>query len=88
MQSASPLLDNFAMLVSPAEEHGTISSIRGIAWQAGQTAGLFISGVVQIRYGFKPLFITTGLLYALGSVLTWFYFRPLEKKLPNGLPDA
>ncbi|MBG0770273.1 MAG: MFS transporter [Anaerolineaceae bacterium] len=88
MQSVSPLLDNFAMLVSPPEEQGTVASIRGIAWQAGQTAGLFISGVVQTRYGFTPLFITTGILYALGAFLTWIYFRPLEKELPDGLPAA
>ena len=66
MQSASPLLDNFSMLVSPPEEQGTIASIRGIAWQAGQTAGLVISGVVQSRYGFTPLFINHRLFIRTG----------------------
>ena len=88
MQSASPLLDNFSMLVSPPEEQGTIASIRGIAWQAGQTAGLVISGVVQSRYGFTPLFITTGCLYALGVFLTWYHFRPLKRKYRMASPQT
>jgi MFS family permease len=83
MQSASPLLDNFAMLVSPPGEQGTISSVRGISWQAGQMVGLYASGLVQSSFGFTPLFITTGVLYTLASALTWIYFRPQEKELDN-----
>ncbi len=85
-QSSSPLLDNYAMLISPPEEQGTISSLRATSWQAGQTFGLFVSGLVQTRFGFKPLFITTGLLYGLAAALTWIYFRPMEKELKDVLP--
>ncbi len=86
MQSSSPLVDNFAMLISSPDEQGTIASVRMTSWQAGQTIGLFISGLVQTRFGFSPLFIATGLLYGLASTLTWFYFRPLEKERQNVLP--
>ena len=86
MQSSSPLLDNFAMLISPPEEQGTIASVRVTSWQAGQTFGLFISGLVQARFGFTPLFIATGFLYGLAAVLTWIYFRPLEKEMKDVLP--
>jgi MFS family permease len=85
MQSSSPLVDNFAMLISSPDEQGTIASVRMTSWQAGQTIGLFISGLVQTRFGFSPLFIATGLLYGLASTLTWFYFRPLEKERQNVL---
>lgn len=86
MQSSSPLVDNFAMLVSSPEEQGTISSVRMTSWQAGQTIGLFISGLVQTRFGFSPLFIATGILYGLAAALTWFYFRPLEKEMKDAFP--
>jgi MFS family permease len=86
MQSSSPLLDNYAMLISPPEEQGTIASARVTSWQAGQTFGLFISGLVQARFGFTPLFITTGFLYGLAAALTWIYFRPMEKELKDVLP--
>ena len=79
MQMSTPLLDNFAMLVSQPEEQGAVAGIRGIGWQAGQVVGILISGLIQTRFGFSPLFITTGLLYFITIILTWVHFRPLEK---------
>jgi MFS family permease len=82
MQMSLPLLENYAMLVSSPEEQGAIASVRGISWQAGQAIGIFISGLVQTRFGFPPLFITTGVLYGTAVILTWIYFRPGEKETP------
>jgi MFS family permease len=82
MQMSAPLLDNHAMLISHPDEQGIIASVRGIAWQLGQAIGIFISGLVQTRFGFSPLFITTGLLYTAAIFLTWIYFRPGEKETP------
>jgi MFS family permease len=79
MQMSSPLLENFTMLITPSEDQAAISSVRGVGWQAGQAVGIFILGLVQTRFGFSPLFITTSLCYIIAIVLTWFYFRPLEK---------
>lgn len=83
MQMSSPLLENFAMLLSSPEEQAAISSVRGIGWQAGQALGVFISGLVQTRYGFSPLFITTGVLYTVSILMTWIYFRPSEKEMAH-----
>ncbi len=83
MQMSSPLLENFAMQVSPPEEQGAISAVRGVGWQMGQAVGIFISGLVQTRFGFAPLFITTGVLYSLAVTLTWIYFRPAERRASN-----
>jgi MFS family permease len=80
MQMSSPLVENFAMMESPPEEQGAISGVRGMGWQMGQTVGIFISGLVQSRFGFGPLFITTGFLYSLAIFLTWTYFRPMERQ--------
>jgi len=81
MQMSMPLLDNFAMLNSPPEEQAAIAGVRAIGWQTGQAAGVLISGVVQSRFGFSPLFIATGTLYTLAILLTWVFFRPKEKKM-------
>ncbi|MDY6846342.1 MAG: MFS transporter [Chloroflexota bacterium] len=81
MQMSSPLLENFAMLVSEPEEQATIASVRAMGWQTGQAVGIFVSGLVQTRLGFSPLFITTGFLYILSIILTWVYFRPKEKEM-------
>jgi len=79
MQMSSPLLENYAMLVSSPEEQGTIASVRGIGWQTGQAVGIFISGLVQTRFGFPPLFIATSLCYIIAIGMTWVFFRPQEK---------
>jgi len=84
MQNASPFLDNFSMIISQPEEQGSIASIKGMGWQLGQTIGIFLSGLVQLRFGFSPLFITTSILYTISVVLIWRYFRPLEIELENG----
>jgi predicted MFS family arabinose efflux permease len=81
MQMSSPLIENFAMIVSEPQDQGAITSIRGIGWQTGQALGIYISGLVQTRFGFTPLFLTTGSLYILAIGLTWIYFRPVEKEI-------
>jgi len=81
MQLSSPLLENFAMEVSPPGQQSTIAGIRGMGWQIGQAIGLYVSGIVQIKYGFDPIFITTAILYAISIVLAIIYFRPMEKEL-------
>ncbi len=83
MQMSSPLLENYAMLLSSPDEQAAISSLRSVGWQTGQVLGIFISGLVQTRFGFSPLFITTGILYSVSILLTWFYFRPSEKEMAH-----
>jgi predicted MFS family arabinose efflux permease len=83
MQMSSPLLENYTMLLSSPDEQAAISSVRGIGWQTGQAVGVFISGLVQTRFGFSPLFIATGILYSLSILLTWLYFRPGEKQMAH-----
>ena len=81
MQMSAPMLDNYAMVISKPEERGTVSSIRGMGWQLGQTIGISISGFIQSYYGFSPLFLMTAFLYGLATALTWVWFRPGEKEL-------
>jgi predicted MFS family arabinose efflux permease len=49
-----------------------------LAWNIGWAVGPYVSGVVQDRYGFTPLFIATGVLYAIANFLTWSFFRGTE----------
>ncbi len=76
MNMVAPLFDAFALEQSHESEHGTVNSIRNLAWNMGWAVGPYISGIVQQRYGFSPLFVSTAVLYALGIGLTWIFFRP------------
>lgn len=76
MNMVAPLFDAFALEQSHETEHGAVNSIRNVAWNVGWAVGPYISGLVQQRYGFSPLFVSTAILYALGIGLTWLFFRP------------
>ncbi len=90
MNMVAPLFDAFALEQSHESEHGAVNSVRNLAWNVGWAIGPYLSGVVQQRWGFTPLFINTGILYALGIGLTWLFFRPRPVQHPSmagaGLP--
>jgi len=76
MNMVAPLFDAFALEQSHESEHGAVNSIRLLAWNVGWSVGPYISGVVQQRWGFTPLFINTGIMYAIAISLTWIFFGP------------
>jgi MFS family permease len=76
MNMVAPLFDAFALEQSHETEHGAVNSIRNLAWNVGWAVGPYISGLVQQRYGFSPLFVSTAVLYAIAITLTWIFFRP------------
>ena len=78
MNMSAPLYSAFCMEQTPEPQQGFVSSVMNIAWQIGWSVGPYISGVVQVRYGFTPLFITTTLLYLLAVGLMWRFFRNTE----------
>jgi len=82
MNMVAPLFDAFALEQSHESEHGAVNSIRNLAWNVGWAVGPYISGVVQQRWGFSPLFVSTAVLYALGISLTWIFFGPKAQRDP------
>lgn len=80
MNMAAPLYSAFCMERSPAQHHGFVNSCLSLSWNVGWAVGPYVSGVVQQRYGFAPLFITTALLYGLAIVFTWVFFRRTEEE--------
>jgi MFS family permease len=80
MNMAVPLYHAFAMEQIREREQGTVNSVIELAWQVGWAVGPYLSGVVQQRYGFTPLFITTGVLYLSSIGLTWAFFSDREKR--------
>ncbi len=79
MNMASPLYSAFCMERTPEQHQGFVNSVLNLSWNVGWAVGPYVSGVVQERYGFTPLFITTSVLYALAIVLAWTFFKNAEK---------
>jgi predicted MFS family arabinose efflux permease len=78
MNMAVPLFSAFSMEQIPEREQGTVNSVKELAWQVGWAVGPYISGLVQVSYGFTPLFITTAALYASAILFTWILFEKRE----------
>jgi len=86
MNVVSPFFDAFALEQSSVSEHGMVTSIRNLAWNVGWAVGPFVSGLVQQRWGFQPLFVNTAVLYTLAIGITWLYFRPSANQPPHATP--
>lgn len=78
MNMSAPLYSAFCMEQTPERQQGFVSSVMNIAWQVGWSVGPYISGLVQVRYGFTPLFIATTVLYLLAIGGMWIFFRDTE----------
>ncbi len=79
MNMGAPLYTTFAMRLAREEEQGTVGAMLGMSWSVGQMLGPGISGAVQQRAGFTPLFLTTGATYLVATLLLRTFFK--EAKL-------
>ena len=99
MNMAVPLYSAFSMEQIAEREQGTVNSVKELAWQVGWAVGPYISGLVQVSYGFTPLFITTAVMYASAIAFTWILFDKREHRpslpedaghgsIPSGFADT
>jgi MFS family permease len=81
MNMAAPLYSAFCMEQTPERDQGMVNSVLNISWSLGWAVGPYLSGLVQVAYGFTPLFITTGVLYLTAIVMTWVLFHKVDERL-------
>ncbi|MCJ7432061.1 MAG: MFS transporter [Anaerolineales bacterium] len=81
MNMSAPLYSAFCMEQTPERDQGMVNSVLNISWSLGWAVGPYISGLVQVAYGFTPLFITTGVLYLTAIIMTWVLFHKMDDRL-------
>jgi len=79
MNMAQPLYNTFSMEQVKENEQGTLSSILSLSWNTGWAIMPVVSGYIQARFGFSPIFITTAILYAISTVMIWTFFKDSEE---------
>lgn len=87
MNMAQPLYNTFSMEQFASSEQGAANSVMNLAWTAGWAVGPYLSGMIQIRYGYQPLFVITSILYAVAVSLVFAFFYRMEKS-QNALAAA
>jgi len=69
-----PLYLAFAMEQLDEGERATGSSLLQMSWDSGNAMAPYISGIVQMQFGFAPLFVSTAMLYSLGLICVHRFF--------------
>ncbi|MBN2045796.1 MAG: MFS transporter [Anaerolineales bacterium] len=75
MNMAQPLYNAFSMEQVSESQQGTLNSILSLSWNTGWALMPAVSGFIQAQYGFSPIFITTGILYAISTLMIWAFFK-------------
>lgn len=88
MNMSAPLYSAFCMEHTPEKQQGFANSVLAFSWNVGWAVGPYISGIVQDRYGFTPLFISTSTLYFIAIALTWIFFVRMESHLEKAPAES
>ncbi|MFH1086140.1 MAG: MFS transporter, partial [Chloroflexota bacterium] len=74
MRLGEPLYIAFAMEQLSADERAMGSSLLAIGWSVGWSAGPYVSGLLQPRTGWGPLFLGTIAFYTASLACVYFFF--------------
>ncbi len=80
--AAGPLGEAFAMEILDPGERSTMVGLRSAAWQVLAAVGGFSGAQLMSGGDFFTPFVAMASLYALGAILFWLWFRPLEQAMP------
>jgi MFS family permease len=85
MNMGSPLFSAFSMEQISVKERGAVNSLLNSSWMFGWAIGPFLSTLIQVKFGFSPLFISTAILYGTAAALQWRFFHTPEpdRKMPT-----
>jgi MFS family permease len=82
MNMGGPVYQAFVMEHVEAESRATVASLVSMANNFGWAFSPTISGLLQVKYGFNPVFMMTIALYSVAVFMYWYFFWP-RKKVPE-----
>lgn len=84
MNMTSPVYQTFVLEKVEPSARGTVASLVSMANSFGWAFSPTISGMLQVKYGFSPVFMSTLILYIISVYLYWRYFwkKPQAKTSP------
>lgn len=80
MNMSGPVYQTFVMEQVDASARATVASLVSMSWNFGWAFSPMISGWLQVRYGFGPVFLGTIVLYIISVWLYYAFFwvnRPI-----------
>lgn len=74
MNMSSPVYQAFVMEQVEPSARATVASLVSVANNFGRAFSPFLSGWLQVEYGFKPVFMGTIIFYMISIYLYWKFF--------------
>jgi len=74
MNLGNPLYSAFAMEQVDEASRARVSSLLGMGWNIGWSVGPYLSGLMQMRVGFGPIFLVTTAAYIIGAATVHLLF--------------
>ncbi len=74
MNMSNPVYQAFVMEQVEPEARGTVASLVSMSWNFGWAFSPMLSGQIQVRYGFAPVFAGIIGAYSLAVYLYWRFF--------------
>lgn len=78
MNMGNPLYSAFAMEQVDERARARVSSLMGMGWNIGWSVGPYLSGLMQMRVGFGPIFMITAGTYLVGSIIPYVFFAQAD----------
>jgi MFS family permease len=82
MNMSAPVYDTFVMEHVKREARATVASLVSMSWHFGWSFSPTISGWLQVRHGFDPVFLGTITTYIIAIALYWRFFWHESEPLP------
>jgi MFS family permease len=74
MNMSNPVYQTFVMEQVDEEARATVASLVSMSWSFGWAFSPSLSGYLQVRYGFGPIFMGTIVSYIIAIALCWRSF--------------
>ena len=83
MNMGAPVYDTFVMEHIKPEARATVASLISMSWNFGWALGPTVSGWLQVRHGFDPVFLGTITTYTIAILLYWRFFWHESEPQPS-----
>ena len=74
MNMGGPVYNAYVMENVEPQARSMVASLTNMAWNFGWAFSPSISGLLQIRYGFNPVFLLVIILYTISVFMYWKFF--------------
>ena len=87
MNMGGPVYNAFVMENVEPKSRAMVASLTSMAWSFGWAFTPSLSGWMQVKYGFGPVYISVIVIYSLSVFLYWaFFWRKKPAEVPTIVP--